>query len=139
MNCCSGAKGKVLWIEWRRLVENGDTCQRCRETELELEKAVSKLREVLLPLGIKVILRKREISYEEFKKDPLISNQILINGRGIESYLNAKVGESPCCDLCTPYNCRTVEIDGKSYEVISSDLIVKAGLNAVGELLGHCC
>lgn len=139
MNCCSDAREKVLWIEWRRLVENGDTCQRCRETELELEKAVSKLREVLLPLGIKVILRKREISYEEFKKDPLISNQILINGRGIESYLNAKVGESPCCDLCTPYNCRTVEIDGKSYEVISSDLIVKAGLNAVGELLGHCC
>lgn len=100
-------------IKWKRLVKDGKTCDRCAETEIELEIAVSKLKEVLKPLGIQVLLLKEEISREEFEKDPLSSNVILINDRPLESYINANVGKSSCCDVCAPHECRTLEFDGK--------------------------
>jgi len=105
---------------------------------LELEKALTKLRELLRPNGVRVIMDKTEIDSEEFNRNPLDSNRIFINGRPMEFYLNARVGESPCCDICVPHSCRTIEVDGKTYEVPSSELIVKAALNAIKETSGCC-
>lgn len=141
LGCCSESENKnFLKISWQRLVENNKTCSRCESTEIELLKAVSTLRRGLKPFGIQVVLEKKEIKFEEFESDPLSSNKIVINGRSLEEWLKAKAGKSQCCDLCAPNECRTVELNGRIYEVPSSELIVKAGIEAVKELLSkECC
>jgi hypothetical protein len=130
-------------ITWQRLVSNEETCPRCGSTEDELDGAVAALKQSLVPLGIEVRLEKRELSVDEFKKEPLESNRIWLNGQPLESFIDAGVGQSPCCDVCGPSECRTVTIDGHVYETIPSDVIVKAGLMAASTLIGSmeksCC
>jgi len=123
-----------LMVKWQRLVEDGETCPRCEETGVEVEKAISKLEKSLEPMNIDVELEKKELSLGEFKKSPQASNLIKINGKSIETWLNAKTGKSECCDICGPNDCRTVEVNGKTYEKIPADLIIKAGLAAASEL-----
>lgn len=126
---------KVLKIKWQRLVSDGKTCPRCGSTEKELKKAISTLKQSLAPLGIQVVLEKDELSVAEFKKDPLLSNQIWLNNRSLEDWIGGKVGQSQCCDVCGPSECRTIGIGGEVYEVISANLIVKAGLLVASQLL----
>lgn len=126
---------KTLKIKWQRLVSGGQTCPRCGSTEEELEKAISTLKQSLTPLGIQVVLEKDELSVAEFKKDPLRSNQIWLNDRLLEDWIGGKVGQSPCCDVCGPSECRTVGIGEEVYEAIPADLIIKAGLLAASQLV----
>jgi len=121
---------KILTISWQRLVSDGGTCPRCGSTEDELDKAILKLKSALSPLGIKVELQKSELSLEEFKKNPVKSNTILFNGISLEDLIEAKTGQSQCCDVCGDEECRTVEVGGESYETIPAELIIKAGLIA---------
>lgn len=129
------AEVKLLKIKWRRLISEGETCPRCDSTEKEVDKAVSALSQSLAPLGIKVRLEKEELSVSEFKKKPLQSNRILINDRLLEDWIGGEVGHSSCCDVCGPSECRTLEVDGKIYEVIPAGLIIKAGLIAASALV----
>jgi hypothetical protein len=90
------------------------------------------------------VLEKKGLSVSEFKKDPLQSNRIWINNRPIEDYIEAKVGESSCCDVCGPHACRTVEIGEKVYETIPSEIIIKAGIAIASQLVNlkkreSCC
>jgi len=127
---------KILTIKWQRLLYDGQTCPRCGSTGDEVEKAVMTLRQSLTPLGIVVVLEKGELSEEEFKRDTLRSNEIRVGGRMLEDWLGATTGQSECCDVCGPNDCRTVEVRGESHEVVPAELIVKAGLLAAAELLG---
>lgn len=122
---------KELVISWQRLISEGNTCPRCGSTEDELEKAVIQLEEKLKSQGIRVILKKQELTLEEFKKNPLSSNKIMLNGLPLENFLDAKTGHSKCCDVCGDEECRTIEIGEKDYETIPAPLIVEAGLKAV--------
>lgn len=121
---------KILKIKWQRLISEGETCPRCGSTEKELDRAVSTLRQSLAPLGIEIVLEKEELPVSEFKKDPLRSNRIWINSWLLEDWIEGEVGHSPCCDVCGPHECRTVEVKGQVFEVISADMIIKAGLTA---------
>lgn len=134
----------VLTIKWQRLLSDGKTCPRCGATETGVDSAAAKLKLALFPLGIEVRLEKAALSQREFKKDPLRSNTILLNGKPLEDYLAAAVGQSKCCDVCGPEDCRTVVVSGKTYETIPAELIVKAGLMAAASLVvpspqGSCC
>jgi Domain of unknown function (DUF2703) len=126
----------ILKIKWKRLISNGETCLRCGSTERELRKAVSTLKRSLAPLGIKVILEKEELSDTEFKKDPLQSNRIWIDNRLLEDWIDGRVGQSPCCDVCGLHDCRTVEVQGQAFETIPAQIIIKAGLSATSQLVG---
>lgn len=126
---------KVLAISWQRLVSDGGTCPRCGSTEDELGKAVEQLEKSLSPLGIKIELQKSELSLEEFKKDPVKSNTILFNGIALEDLIEARTGQSQCCDVCGDEECRTVDVGGESYETIPAEMIVKAGLIAGARII----
>lgn len=121
---------KELTISWQRLVSNDNTCPRCGSTEDELDKAVLGLKGKLGP-NVKVTLKKSEMSLEEFNKNPIESNRILLNGKSLESLLSGKTGSSHCCDVCGDNKCRTVELKGEIHEVITAKMIVEAGLKAV--------
>lgn len=127
---------KTLVIKWQRLLdENNQTCPRCGSTEDEIERAVNLLRQSLSPLGIEVMLQKAAIDKEDFNKDPLQSNNILIENRAIEEWLGARVGQSQCCNVCGDTECRTIEIEGQVFETIPATLIIKAGLIAASRVL----
>lgn len=138
-------KMKTLAIKWQRLLSEEETCPRCGSTEKEVDKAVSLLTKSLSPLGIEVKLEKSELSLAEFKKNPLQSNRIWIGKRPLEDWIEGKVDKSPCCEVCGPSDCRTLEVNGKVYESIPAEVIVRAGLLASAELLkekpegGSCC
>lgn len=135
---------KTLKIKWQRLVSDGQTCPRCGLTGEEVEKAVSVLKQALAPLGIEVTVEKSELSFAEFEKNPLESNKIWIEDKPLEEWVGGAVGQNPCCDVCGPYECRTVEVEGEIYETITADLIVKAGFLAASKLIDRkknesCC
>ncbi len=65
----------ILRIKWQRLVTDGQTCERCGSTEDELEKATTSLKRSFAPMNMEVVLDKTELSFEEFEKNPLSSNQ----------------------------------------------------------------
>lgn len=136
---------KTLKIRWQRLVdEGGRTCDRCGTTEKAIGDAVEKLRRSLGELGIDVVLEKEALSPSTFHKDPLESNRIWIGEEPLEKWLSATSGQSRCCYTCGDSDCRTVTVDGKTYEAIPGELIVKAGLLASAQLLpvesgAGCC
>lgn len=136
---------KTLNVRWQRLVDDrGATCDRCSSTGDAVEKAAGKLLLSLRPLGIEIVLEKTELSPSVFGRDPLESNRIWIDGIPLEEWLSASTGSSRCCSSCGDSDCRTVTVEGRTYEAVPAHLIVKAGLIAASRLLGcepegECC
>lgn len=136
---------KKLHIRWQRLVnKQGQTCERCGTTETAVDEAVKKLKRSLKELDIDVVLKKEVMSESTFLKNPLESNRIWIAEEPLEGWLSATSGQSRCCSTCGETDCRTVTVDGKTYEAIPTELIVKAGLLAGAQLIqgehpGLCC
>jgi hypothetical protein len=128
---------KPLPILWQRLVSKGKTCDRCSATYVEMQRAVEKLKQSLRPLDIEPSLEIREIDERSFKANPAESNRIWIAGRPIEEWLGASVGSSPCCSVCGTSECRTVHVDGATFETIPEKLLVKAALVASSQLLSE--
>jgi hypothetical protein len=125
-----------LPIVWQRLVERGQTCPRCGETEEAVQHAVATLTEVLRPLHIEPTLETIALDLGEFEQAPAESNRIWIAGRPLEEWIGADVSESQCCSVCGDHDCRTVELGGATYEAVPEQLIVKAGLAAASALVG---
>ena len=123
-------------IVWKRLVRGGETCTRCGNTGRELEAAVAKLAAALRPLGIEPTLKTQEIDDEAFKANPSESNRVWIAGKPIEEWLEANVGMSRCCSVCGDSDCRTLEVGGRTYETITEEQFIKAGLMAGSQMVG---
>lgn len=127
---------KLLPIIWQRLVSSdGKTCDRCNATYREMQRAVSKLKAALRPLGIEPTLEIREIDETSFKANPSESNRIWIAGKPMEEWLGARVGSSRCCSVCGESECRTVEVGEAAFEAIPEKLFLKAALVASSLLL----
>lgn len=125
---------KPLTITWQRLVKDGQTCDRCGGTQLELQKAVDRLQGALAPLGFEPQLETQQIDEPKFHASPLESNRIWIAAVPMEDWLGARVGASRCCAACGDSNCRTVSVDDLTFEAIPAALIVKAALAAAAQL-----
>jgi hypothetical protein len=100
-----------------------------------MERAIAKLRQSLRPLGIEPSLEIRELDQRSFKANPSESNRIWIAGRPMEEWLGARVGSSRCCSVCGTSECRTVEVEGTTFETIPENLFLKAALIASSQLL----
>lgn len=124
-----------LPIRWQRLIKDGRTCTRCGDTEVEVRRATETLRAVLAPLGIEPQLEVADVDEATFAASPLESNRIWISDRPMEDWLSGRTGSSRCCSVCGDSDCRTLEIQGTTFETIPERLIVKAGLLAAAELL----
>lgn len=134
---CSETAAEVqeLPVVWQRLVTDGATCPRCGTTQLAVEHAVATLAEALRPLGITPTLETRALDQATFEGSPGESNRIWIGGRPFEDWLGATVGTSQCCSVCGDNECRTVKVDGDTFEAVPEMLIVKAGLAAAASLI----
>ena len=131
---------KILPIIWQRLVtQNGETCERCGNTYMEMLRAVETLRAQLSPLGIEPVLRTKIIAEQDFKAHPQESNRIWIADKPLEEWLDADVGQSQCCAACGDANCRTLELDTTVYESIPQELIIQATLKAAAFIDANKC
>ena len=126
---------KTMPIVWKRLVKDGQTCNRCGQTLQQLEAALGKLQAALRPLGIEPTLQTESIDEPVFKADPAESNRIWIAGRPMEQWLGADVGMTRCCSVCGDSDCRTLEVGGQRYETIPEALVVQAALLAAAQLV----
>lgn len=127
---------KRLTILWKRLVDEGETCPRCGSTQHNIMAAIAKLEPALGPLGIEPVLETQTIDDATFRAAPAESNRIWIGGRPMEQWLGARAGNSPCCEVCGDLPCRTMEVDGQTYEAIPEELIIKAAIIAASRLIG---
>ncbi len=150
--CASPLAGRqqTLTVKWQRLVnEAGDTCQRCFDTQREVRVAADILGRSLRPLNMRVRVEERPMSPETVAKDTSQSNRIFVDGRSLADWLGGTIGMSPCTSCCPDLGpnvtCRTLTVDGKSYEAIPATLIVRAGLRAADNALARrpltqpCC
>ena len=113
--------------------DNLAATRKCRREDVQ--QAVSKLKEALRPLSIEPMLEVREIDQESFEANPSESNRIWIAGRPMEEWLGARVGSSRCCSVCGESACRTVEVEGTTFETIPENLFLRAALIASSQLL----
>ena len=68
-----------LTIVWQRVVTpSGATCDRCGHTLAALQRAVTRLKDVLRPLDLEPILETVELTQEAFNRDPSASNRVWI-------------------------------------------------------------
>jgi hypothetical protein len=100
-----------------------------------MQRAMEKLKQSLHPLGIEPRLEIRELDEHTFKANPSESNRIWIAGRPMEEWLGASVGSSRCCSVCGTSECRTVEVEGSTFETIPEALFLRAALVAATRLL----
>jgi hypothetical protein len=127
---------KVLEIEWQRMVdEEGRVCCGSEATSKSLQTAYKELNKMLEPKGIEVVIKKSNFSPEQCMDAPERSNRVLVAGHGIEHWLNAQVGESPCEGFCKQAlgdkgSCRNLIYEGKTYDVVPAELIVEAAVAA---------
>ncbi|UCD74567.1 MAG: DUF2703 domain-containing protein [Phycisphaerales bacterium] len=127
-----------MTIHWQRMVdERGGTCDRCGLTEDAVRSAHARLKRSLAHLGISVILTTSALDMETFEESPIESNRIWIAGEPLEALIGAEVNQSPCCNACGDNDCRTMICDGRVYEAIPSELIIKAGLVAASRLVSE--
>ncbi|MHB8729656.1 MAG: DUF2703 domain-containing protein [Sulfuricaulis sp.] len=122
---------KRLEIEWRHLDKAGNTCARCSETGRTLDETVAQLARECAARGVQVIYRETRLSERELPQ----SNMILFNGEPLESLLpGAAVSASDCPSCCEftgrPTACRTVELQGRTYEAIPAALVRAAACRA---------
>lgn len=124
----------IIKITWQGLVsKNGETCERCNKTYLNIKSALLKLDSLLSGLGIKIILEKKELGEEEFEKDPMSSNRVFIDGEPIENILKLKIGKSVCCGPCKGLECRTVVEGDKETDEIPEKYIITALFTKINE------
>jgi hypothetical protein len=84
---------------------------------------------------MQVSLELKEIDAAAFADDPDASNRIWVAGKPLEDWIGAKVGSSRCCSVCGDTDCRTIRVDGTSFEAIPQPVILKAALVAASTLL----
>jgi hypothetical protein len=136
-NAARTVEKQALRVRWQRLVDDkGQTCDRCGGTERATQQGVKTLSRCLKPAGIDVVWEKTALSPAEFAKNPLESNRIWIADKPIEEWLRAKAGKSQCSGACGQSECRTLTVDGTTYDTIPAELIVKAGLLAGATMVG---
>lgn len=127
---------KKLVIQWQRLTESsGDTCGRCGNTERSIDEAGRLLTASLRPSGIHVSVVKARLTPEMFGLDPSQSNRIWIADQPLEEIIGAQTGVSRCSGCCGDRDCRTTVVDGRSYETIPPELIVRAGLKVAANMI----
>ena len=127
---------KDLLIEWRRLVEGGDTCERCATTGKTLEKLILEFTPLLNVNGVKPIFKEVALSGAEIEQ----SNAVFLNGVPMEELVaGVKVSEnscSSCSDLLGEQTCcRAIEYEEQTFDEIPEFLLRAAILKAAERLI----
>ena len=118
---------KQLLIEWKHYDKEGNTCVRCSNTGIALQRAISDLREDLKEKGIRIVFKETKLSEDEIQA----SNSIILNNVLLEDLLDdARKVETTCNSCCeligSDVSCRALDCRGQTIEDINVTLIKEA-------------
>lgn len=117
---------KEICIEWKHYDKEGETCTRCNSTGDNVKAAIEAVSGDSSFTDVKISYTETKLTADKMPE----SNTVLFNGRAIEDILNGSASENYChscsCLAGKGSNCRTIELDDISYEVIPKELILKA-------------
>lgn len=129
--------GTELVVLWQRLVVGAETCERCGDTGEAVRRAVAELAGELAPRGVAVRLEEKALPPFAVAE----SNRVFFSGEPLEALLGATAGLSHCRSCCEMLgqqtDCRTLIVDGREYEALSEELILRAGRIAAQRLIGN--
>ncbi|SNR98361.1 protein of unknown function [Humidesulfovibrio mexicanus] len=124
-----------LEIVWQRLTVGGGTCERCGDTGRSVREAAAELDRQLAPRGIAVRLEEKAVAPFAVAE----SNRVFLNGRALEDILGAEVlmNGCPSCGelLGAATDCRALRLEGRVYEALPAEFIVRAGLAEAERIL----
>lgn len=119
-----------LVVEWRHLAVEGETCERCGSTGMNLRAVVAELTPVLGVRGIALELREELLSPAAIAR----SNDVLVGGTPIEELVGGRAAATDCPSCSTlvgaPCACRTIRVGDQEFEELPASLIAAAILNA---------
>ena len=123
-----------LEILWQRLSVDGGTCRRCGDTGQAVREAAAELGRLLAPRGMAVRLEERALPPFAVAE----SNRVFLGGRALEDILGAEVLMS-CCRSCGELlgavtDCLALRLDGRVYESLPAELVLRAGLLVAEQL-----
>jgi len=125
---------KTLDILWQRVTVGAETCERCGDTGQSVRRAAEALRLELAPRGIEVALTEKTLPPFAVQE----SNRVFFNGAALEDLVGAEVGLNhcqSCCDLLgAQTDCRTLIVEGREYEALPEELLLRAGRVAAERL-----
>lgn len=125
--CCGTADAATtLVLEWRHYGKEGQTCERCSDTGVNLATVVADYAQQ----GINITVQEVLLPYDRI----LESNLVLINGIPLEELLTGSEAGETSCDSCSclsgqDTSCRTILYDGIVYEELAPELI-RAGIQS---------
>lgn len=120
----------ALSVEWRRLLVDGRTCERCGDTGQAVERAVEQARR---ELGLDVELSVIALPPERIDE----SNLVTVNGVPLEVLLGA-LPMATACDSCGDLTgdahcvCRAIDLNGRVFEALDEELILR-GIRAAAK------
>lgn len=123
---------KSMIVEWKHLDVDGETCDRCSQTETNLIQEVRLLNSKLNSHGYQIKLVETKLDEASINE----SNMILINGIPIEKIIDIKVVDNyckSCSDLVgSDSYCRSVLYQGKRYDEVPREAVRSAVANSLG-------
>jgi len=97
-------------------------------TDKSIKLTLRELKKVIKDAKVKVDFKEKKLP----KSKVHLSPSILINGKDVEKLVskNSRLKSNICSDCCQltgcPVNCRTFSYEGKSYDFIPKEMIMKA-------------
>lgn len=130
---------KTHIIEWKRLAQQGRTCDRCNDTGATLRRIVRELNSNCGRSRARFRLKTTPLGESRLAE----SNAVLIDGRPLEQLVpGAHVAKTDCpsCGeiLGQPSKCRALAADGHTYEAIPAELI-RAAVCRAADCCGEGC
>jgi len=127
-----------LDILWQRVTVGAATCERCGDTGQSVRRAAELLRAELAPRGIEVALTEKALPPFAVEE----SNRVFFNGVALEELVGQRhevaVGMNhcqSCCDMLgAQTDCRTLIVDGREFEALPEEWLLRAGRIAVEKL-----
>jgi hypothetical protein len=126
---CSRDSGKTIVISWQHAKQ--EVCLGCKKPGLDedgIKSAAKSLEKRLTDKGIKV----KWVEKDPDPKAPAGTNDIWVCDIPVATWLGGQVATRPCCQGSVS---RSMALDGRTYEVIPAELVVRAGLSAADMLI----
>ncbi len=129
---------KTLDMLWQRVTLGAETCERCGDTGESVRRVAELLRGELAARDIAVVLTEKALPPFAVAE----SNRVFFNGESLEDLVGAQVGLNhcqSCCELLGDHmngqtDCRTLIVDGREYEALPEELLLRAGRMAAEKL-----
>jgi len=125
---------KTLDMLWQRVTLGAETCVRCGDTGESVRRAAEGLRRELAGQDIAVVLTEKALPPFAVAE----SNRVFFNGESVEELLGAQVGMNHCQSCCEMLgeqtDCRTLTLEGREYEALPEELLLRAGRIAAGKM-----